>query len=92
MEMELGEEAKEGGGGRERERERDVTAIISIFCSYLRCFYWAIQTIATTHNLDRGGPITNLEYKIDLLGYLFSVFVLAIIFGEVSSLFVCLTL
>ena len=52
--------------------------------SYLRCFYWSVETIATAHNLDRGEPVTALEYHVDLLGYTFSVFVLAVIFGEVS--------
>ena len=52
--------------------------------SYLRCFYWALLTVATIHNLDERTPSDLLQYFLDIVGYLVGVFVMANIIGEVS--------
>ena len=51
---------------------------------YLRCFYWALLTVSTIHELEENNPSTNLEFAVEMIGYLFGVFVLAVIIGEVG--------
>ena len=54
--------------------------------SYIRCFYWATLAVATIHELEGQNPETTLEYVVELAGYLFGVFVIAVIIGEVSHM------
>ncbi len=54
------------------------------FYSYLRSFYWALLTVSTIHEKEENDPETNIEYVVEVVGYLFGIFVLAVIIGEVG--------
>lgn len=58
------------------------------FCSYLRCFYWALMTLGTIHDLNKRIPNNNIQYALSVFGFLLGVFILAIIIGEVSGLII----
>lgn len=51
---------------------------------YLRCFYWGLQTVSTTHDREQTDPTNNIEFVAETLGYLIGVFALAVIIGEVG--------
>lgn len=50
---------------------------------YIHCFYWATLTLSVINdNLE--APINTFEHAFTAVNYLFGVFVVAIIIGEVS--------
>lgn len=65
----------------------EISGPSSCFCSvisqYIHCFYWATLTLSVINdNLE--APIKTYEHAFTSVNYLFGVFVVAIIIGEVS--------
>ena len=61
------------------------TSFCNFFSSYLRCFYWAVRTVSTIHELEENNPTNTLEFTVEMFAYLGGVFVIAVIIGEVST-------
>lgn len=51
--------------------------------SYIRCFYWALMSVATIHDLNERSPGNNLEFALGAFGHLVGVFIFAIVISEV---------
>ncbi len=52
-------------------------------CRYLRCFYFGLLTVSNIHEQEVRQPVTSVEYVAEMIGYMFGVFVLAVVIGEV---------
>lgn len=53
--------------------------------SYLHCFYWALMSIATIHDLNERDPTSDIEFLLGGFGHLIGVFIIAIVISEVRS-------
>ena len=50
---------------------------------YIHCFYWATLTLSVIND-NLAEPLNRFEYAFTAVNYLFGVFVVATIIGEVS--------
>ena len=50
---------------------------------YLRCFYFGLLTVSNIHEQEERHPVTVMEYVAEMIGYMFGIFVLAVVIGEV---------
>ncbi|XP_011410082.2 PREDICTED: cyclic nucleotide-gated cation channel beta-1-like [Amphimedon queenslandica] len=54
--------------------------------SYIRCFYWALMSVATIHDLNERSPGNNLEFALGAFGHLVGVFIFAIVISEIKNI------
>lgn len=60
--------------------------VLNNYGRYMRCFYFALLTVSNIHELEERNPSTTIEYVSEIVGYLFGLFILAVIIVEVSKL------
>lgn len=56
----------------------------SLLSRYVHCFYWATLTLSVIND-NLPSPTNTLEFAFTAVNYLFGVFVVAIIIGEVRN-------